>query len=427
MGGMRAFTQFSKNSFEPLFGIAIGGVCLAIFAFFFCKRKKEDLAPLFTPLLLFFLATVGWRFLSSSAPKSARYFSALIPWVVIGCTLFVKQFTDLCRLFFARWIRAVFFLLATVITLISCIKNFHWNPYRDYMINLGWIFAEDSAAHPHPILLSTSAHRRQLQWYSGFRHMAEAPIQKRPTAESLAELVRPFRYYDGTLYVLTDNVENALGPELPGVPASCWTKIASTWCDRRKKRRAEIYRMAGGDLLKREYSGNRKVPLFNGSFEGKSFPGKFLATSPDSKVDAGVCPEGWIFYQVFSGKGSIGLEEEPSGNHRLLWEGQGETVFCSVQMLPNEHLSVDFTASGAPDSEFTVIRYVFTKDNRLLKTEQLAYLRIPASGTVHPHIAIAPLAGPADTSSRFRLAFLFLSGRIFLDDIGFTQPEKKEK
>lgn len=424
---MRAFIQFAKNSFEPLFGIAIGGVCLAIFAFFFCKRKKEDLSPLFLPLLLFFLATVGWRFLSSSAPKSARYFATLIPWVVIGCTLLVKQFTDLWRIFTVRWIRAVFFLLVAAIMLISCIKIFRWNPYRDYMIRLSRIFAEDSAAHPHPILLSTSSNLIRLQWYSGFRHTATASIQERPTAESLGELVRPFRYYDGTLYVLTDNYGNTLGPELPGVPASCWTKIASTWCDSRKKRRAEIYRMNGGDLLKQAHSGNRRVSLVNGSFEGKSSPGKFLTLSPNSKGNAGLCPEGWIFYQDFSGKGRIGLEEEPGGNHRLFWEGCGETVFCSAQMLPNEPLSADFTASGAPGSEFAVIRYVFTKDNRLVKTEQLAYLRIPESGAVHPHIAIAPLAGPENALCRFRLAFMFFHGRISLDDVGFTLTAKKEK
>jgi len=295
------------------------------------------------------------------------------------------------------------------------------------MIRLSRIFTEDSAARPHPILISTSTNIIRLQWYSGFRHTAKAPIQERPTAESLGELVRPFRYYDGTLYVLTDNYGNTLGPELPGVPASCWTKIASTWCDSRKKRRAEIYRMKGGDLLKREYSGGRKVPLFNGSFEGKSFPGKFLSSSPDSKVDAGLCPEGWIFYQDFSGTGRIGLKEEPAGNHRLLWEGCGETVFCSAQMLPNEPLSADFTASGAPGSEFAVIRYVFTKDNRLVKTEQLAYLRIPESGAVHPQIAIAPLAGPENALCRFRLAFMFFHGRISLDDVGFTLTAKKEK
>jgi len=424
---MRAFIQFAKSSFEPLFGIAAGGVCLAVLVFFFCRKKREDLPRLFLPLLIFFFVSAGWRFIFSSAPKSARYFATLIPWVVIGCTLFVKQFTDLCRMFSVRRIRAVFFLLAAVITLISCLKNFHWNPYRDYMIKLSRIFAEDSAAHPHPILLSTSSNRIRLQWYSGFRHTAGAPIQKRPTAESLAELVRPFRYYDGTLYVLTDNFGNALGPELPGVPASCWTKIASTWCDNRKKRRAEIYRMKGGDLLKREHSGSRRVSLLNGSFEGKSFSGKFLTSSPDSKVAAGSCPEGWIFYQDFSGKGRIGLEKEPGGNHRLLWEGRGETVFCSAQMLPDEPLSADFTASGAPDSEFAVIRYVFTMDNRLVKTEQLAYLRIPASGSVHPHIAIAPSGGPADAPRRFRLAFMFFHGRISLDDVGITRLAEKEK
>ncbi len=424
---MRAFIQFAKNSFEPLFGIAVGGVCLAIFVFFFCKREKEDLSPLFPPLLLFFLATVGWRFLSSSAPKSARYFATLIPWVVIGCTLLVKQFTDLCDMFFSRWSRAVFILLAAVITLISCIKIFRVNHYRDYMIKFGRILAEDSAARPHPILMSTSTNIIRLQWYSGFRRTVKTPFLKKNTPESLAELVRPFRYYDGTLYVFTDGFKNSLGAELPGVPVACWTKIASAWCDSRKKRRAEIYRMKGGDLLKREYSGGRKVPLFNGSFEGKSFPGKFLSSSPDSKVDAGLCPEGWIFYQDFSGTGRIGLKEEPGGNHRLHWEGRGETVFCSGQMLPDEPLRADFTASGAPDSEFAVIRYIFTMDNKLVKTEQLAYLRIPASGVVHPQIAIARTAGPADASCRFRLAFMFFRGRIALDDIVITRPAKKEK
>lgn len=424
---MRAFIQFAKNSFEPLFGIAIGGVCLAIFVFFLFKRKRADLSLLLPPLLLFFLATVGWRFLSSSAPKSARYFATLIPWVVIGCTLLVKKFTDLCDRFFSRWSRAVFLLLAAIITMISCIKIFRVNHYRDYMIKLSQIFAADSAAHPHPILLSISSNLIRLQWYSGFRHTVSSPIQNRPTVESLAEQVRSFRYYDGTLYVFTDDFKNSLEAELLGVPVECWTKIASAWRDNYKRKRAEIYRMKGGDLLKRASSAGRRVSLFNGSFEGKSFPGKFLNSSPRSKVGTGLCPEGWIFYQNFSGEGRIGLEKEPGGNHRLRWEGHGETVFCSGQMLSNEPLSVDFTASGTPDSEFAVIRYVFTKDNSLVKMEQLAYLRIPETGSIHPHIAISPLAGSSSAPLRFRLAFSFFHGSVALDDVSIIRPAKTER
>ena len=96
-------------------------------------------------------------------------------------------------------------------------------------------------------------------------------------------------------------------------------------------------------------------------------------------------------------------------------------------VLSDESLSADFTASGTPNSEFAVIRYVFTMDNRLVKTEQLAYLRIPASGVIHPHIAIARIAGPADAPLRFRLAFMFFHGRIALDDVGITRPAKIQK
>lgn len=424
---MNPFIQVAKSTFEPLFGIAIGGLCFTVLVFFLFRNEREELPRLSLPLLIFFLISTGWRFIFSPAWGSTRYYAVLIPWVVIGCVLLVKQLTRLYRMIPVKGDRFVFILLAAVITMIACIKEFRWNSYSAYMIDLSRVLAEDSAAHPHPILMSTRTNIIRLQWYSGFRHTVKAPFLKKPTPESLAELVRPFRYYDGTLYVFTDNFKNSLGAELPGVPAACWTKIASSWCDNHKRNRAEIYRMKGGDLLKREFSGGRRGSLFNGSFEGKSSPGKFLNSSPGSKVGTGLCPEGWIFYQNFSGEGRIGLEKEPGGNHRLRWEGHGETVFCSGQMLPDEPLSVDFTASGTPDSEFAVIRYVFTKDNKLIKMEQLAYLRIPETGSIHPYIAISPLAGSSSAPLRFRLAFLFFHGSVALDDVSIIRPAKKEK
>lgn len=411
-----------KISFEPIFLLALLGAMTAIYR---CCRRGE--LPKSVPVCWWIMFLMMFAIRTVFDNSSSRYFASMSIWIIVSAAYFCTAPLDL-PIKRHPWIgRCVCILLlggASVFCLVKAARGA--SPYSGYIIKLAEKMAEDAKGEKH-VLFCAGKNLERYRWYSGVNngyHVSQLGQEELDTPEALRELVRQFRYYDGTVYIITENRRDIdfAASEL-NVPPGRWRILCGSFTNRHRTKRKQIYKLAGGDLLRHETAfATPSSPLLNHDFEGAAEKGDFVTVFPKAEAAVENWPRGWIPYLAKSGRCSTGLKKDamPGHGHSLNWSGRGEFEVCNAALIPCGPRELSFYASGKPDSEYGIVMQLFDAQNKFLGKRFLAHLRISGAAPEKIVITIPPPASSGDRDhpayAKFRIGIVYYQGEVNIDD-----------
>lgn len=261
---MHAITNIIQCLFEPFF---IGGL-LSIFLIFLRSPIRHRFnIYLFTiaSVLLF----VSWRFIIQIG--SSRYAVILI---FISIYLIVELFYSIDKTYRKKILNVnkplLFWLLISIIVIISLIKNFRYNAYDDDFIKGFQIIQQDSKNFMTPFLLSPSSEQLRYEYYA---KIPTLPLED----NSLESIINRYTYLGDVLYgYMKVPVSTELTAQLLGMNDDEFSILQSSYSDNRKKYKNVLFRCTPSIAKRRQYinncdnitsNQNNKNLLKNGLFE----------------------------------------------------------------------------------------------------------------------------------------------------------------
>ena len=310
------------------------------------------------------------------------------------------------------------------------IKTLKYNPYANYIPTISDVVSRDHSEANRRLLICWENNLSRFLWYTGIEDgysASDFDWNNKPDRSQIKELTKQFRYYAGTVYFFVPGATNDLiTSEDCSLGKEDWRHIATSLTNTHKKKELYVYRMSGGDLLKKEWSATgNEIMLINGDFEGSSSEeADFISIDASAQIKIGAWPEGWIPLYAKSGVGEIGLRQGESGKC-LYWNGKGEVIVNNQRMIPEkESLLLSFSLGGGDGSEFNIIQDRFDGTNKFLGRRYIAYLRVSQTKQETVRIFL-PGKDDFDTSNAFyRIGVIFRKGQIYLDNWHLHEIDK---
>lgn len=413
-----------KITFEPIFLLALLG---AITAFY--RSCRHGRLPGSVSVCWWMMFAMMFAIRCKFDNSSSRYFASMSIWIIVSAAYFCTAPLDenanrRSRLWLGRCACLLLLAAATVFCLMKSVRTA--SPYSGYIMKLAGAMAAD-AKHEDHVLFCAHKNLDRYRWYSGLNngyHVAQLGIADIDAPGALRELVRQFRYYDGTVYIITKNRRKTdLDAEGLDLPPDHWRLLSGSFTNRHRIKQAQIYKLAGGDLLRHETSCRTKSPpLSNHDFEGAETKSGFVTAYPHTAAEIKNWPQGWIPYRAKSGRCTMGRKKEvmPGRGFSLVWSGQGEFEVYNAALIPDGPRELSFYVSGKPDSEYGIVMELFDAQNVYLGKRFLAHLRISGTAPEKIVVAIPPPAAPGGkfdpAYAKFRIGIMYYRGEVNIDD-----------